>query len=107
VAPVAALPPPDLGPAVVPARSGMCCVGATPWVVNFNVLLESEDLDLGRELAAAVSERRGGLPGVQAMALRHEDGEGGCRACRPWPCATRTVRGAAGRAGHGPAPRGR
>ena len=28
-------------------RTGIVAVGATPWIVNFNVLLDSSDLSLG------------------------------------------------------------
>ncbi|PRW56268.1 formimidoyltransferase-cyclodeaminase-like [Chlorella sorokiniana] len=62
------------GPVAAPPRSGVCCVGAVPWLVNYNVLLHSDDLAAARAIARAVSQRGGGLPGVQAMALRHTDG---------------------------------
>ena len=62
------------GPAAAPPHSGVCCVGAVPWLVNFNVLLHTDDLPAARAIARAVSQRGGGLPGVQAMALRHTDG---------------------------------
>ena len=58
---------------------GVALVGATPWVVNFNLLLSLPSLhdkadaqSLGavaaaaRRVARAVSQRGGGLPGVQA-----------------------------------------
>lgn len=62
------------GPAAAPPHSGVCCVGAVPWLVNYNVLLHTDDLPAARAIARAVSQRGGGLPGVQAMALRHTDG---------------------------------
>ena len=65
---------PCYGPGAALARSGVCCVGAAPWVVNFNVLLLTDDMAAARGVARAVSERGGGLAGVQAMALRHIDG---------------------------------
>ncbi|KAG2438603.1 hypothetical protein HXX76_005153 [Chlamydomonas incerta] len=66
--------PPDLGPAAAPARWGVVTIGATPWVVNYNVPLYGVDLATARKLAKAISERGGGMPGVQAMALQHADG---------------------------------
>eukprot|EP00887_Chlorella_sp_A99_P002863 scaffold6.g2863.t1 len=45
---------PCFGPGVSSAASGVCCIGAIPLIINYNV-----------------SERGGGLPAVQAMALRH------------------------------------
>ncbi|KAG2502145.1 hypothetical protein HYH03_000632 [Edaphochlamys debaryana] len=66
--------PPDLGPMEAPAASGVVTIGAGPWVTNFNIPLTGVDLAVARRLAKALSERGGGLPGVQAMALLH-DGE--------------------------------
>jgi len=70
--------PQDLGPPPA-ARSGVVCVGALPWVINFNLVLAgSADMDaetvLGRAraVAAVVSQRRGGPAGCQSMALPHE-----------------------------------
>ncbi len=65
---------PCYGPASAPPHSGVCCVGAVPWLINYNVLLHTTDLGAARAVARAVSERGGGLAGVQAMALRHTDG---------------------------------
>ena len=42
---------------------------------NFNAQLSSGDLGMAQAIARAVAERHGGLPGVQAMALHHEQGE--------------------------------
>jgi hypothetical protein len=89
-------PPPDAGPRAAAAASGVACVGALPWVVNFNLLLvpinepgdaraqpglRANDPDLdhafaaaAKRVAAATSSRRGGPPGVQALALRHAAG---------------------------------
>ena len=44
VAVAGAVPAPDFGPTAVDARLGICCVGATPHVLNFNVLLATADL---------------------------------------------------------------
>ncbi|PNW81936.1 hypothetical protein CHLRE_06g267000v5 [Chlamydomonas reinhardtii] len=66
--------PPDLGPATASARWGVVTIGATPWVGNYNVPLSGVDMATARKLAKAISERGGGLPGVQAMALQHADG---------------------------------
>ena len=48
-------------------------IGAIPYVMNCNVSIETNDLQLGRDIAKdlrATSE--GGLPGVQTMAFHHE-----------------------------------
>lgn len=72
---------PDHGPGAADDRQGVACVGATPWVVNYNVLLrsrgrepEQDALRAARAVARATSARGGGLPLVQAMALPHADG---------------------------------
>ncbi|EIE23961.1 Formiminotransferase [Coccomyxa subellipsoidea C-169] len=66
---------PDFGPSELDPRRGLATVGALPWVVNFNILLQTDDLQLARQIARAVSGRGGGLPSVEAMALPHEEGE--------------------------------
>lgn len=68
---------PDYGPSLVPPRTGLTLIGATRWVVNYNVLLRCDDLALVRRVARGVSQRGGGLPMVEAMALRHTQGERG------------------------------
>uniref|UniRef100_A0A671K5S3 Zgc:153901 n=1 Tax=Sinocyclocheilus anshuiensis TaxID=1608454 RepID=A0A671K5S3_9TELE len=48
-------------------------VGASPYVMNFNVTINTRDLALGRIVASAICESTpGGIPGVQVMALPHE-----------------------------------
>ncbi|GBF99817.1 hypothetical protein Rsub_12570 [Raphidocelis subcapitata] len=66
--------PPDLGPCAADARSGVLTLGAAPWIVNFNVPMETGDMAAARRVARAVSERGGGLSGVEAMALAHSPG---------------------------------
>jgi glutamate formiminotransferase len=99
-----AAPPPSFGPAAPAPRSGVCCVGAVPWLVNFNVLLGTEDEAAAKIVARAVSQRAGGLRGVQAMALRHAEGvEVACNlldpAAVPPAAVEEAVRGAAQAAG--------
>jgi hypothetical protein len=82
---------PEYGPKQVPPAAGIVMVGATPWVCNYNVPIcaverfgklttngdgddatsTSRAVRAGRRLAKKLSERGGGLPGVQAMALPH------------------------------------
>mmetsp|Transcript_19759 Transcript_19759/g.37660 ORF Transcript_19759/g.37660 Transcript_19759/m.37660 type:complete len:297 (-) Transcript_19759:245-1135(-) len=64
---------PEYGPQKVAAKTGIICLGAGPWVVNFNVALKTSDLQQARNIARAVSSRGGGLPSVEAMALPHSD----------------------------------
>ena len=65
---------PDFGPASLNPRHGFAAVGAVLWVVNYNVLLHTQDMQACRSIAKAVSTRGGGLPAVEAMALQHEEG---------------------------------
>lgn len=63
---------PDLGPP--PERQfGLTGVGASPYVMNCNVTIDTQDIKLGRSIAAELRESSvGGLPGVQVLALPHE-----------------------------------
>jgi glutamate formiminotransferase len=63
---------PDYGPEEVPAHSGAVAVGARPFLVAFNVYLDTGDVERARDIAGEVRERDGGLPGVKALGLRVE-----------------------------------
>jgi glutamate formiminotransferase len=60
---------PDAGPRRLDPRSGAILVGARRPLVAYNVDLVTRDVNLAREVAAAVRESSGGLPGVQAIGL--------------------------------------
>ncbi|KAM4609115.1 formiminotransferase N-terminal subdomain-containing protein [Polymixia lowei] len=63
---------PDVGPQPQ-KRYGLTGVGASPYVMNCNVTIDTRDVAAGRSIAAAVRESApGGLPGVQVLALPHE-----------------------------------
>lgn len=66
--------PPAFGPHHVNPQWGVACIGSTPWVVNHNILLETEDVSIAKEIARSVSERGGGLKHVQAMGLATNGG---------------------------------
>ncbi|KAL9233760.1 hypothetical protein vseg_008715 [Gypsophila vaccaria] len=66
--------PPDEGPSQADLSKGVIVVGTTKWVGNYNVPVFSTNISAVREIAKRVSERGGGLPSVQAMALVHGDG---------------------------------
>ncbi|CAK0753391.1 hypothetical protein CVIRNUC_002217 [Coccomyxa viridis] len=65
---------PDFGPSTLDPRHGIAVVGACPWVVNYNVLLLTKDMQSASSIAKALSSRGGGLACVEAMALQHEEG---------------------------------
>jgi glutamate formiminotransferase len=60
---------PDFGPGEVDPRTGATLVTARPPLGAFNLDLDSDDLDLAREIAAGLRESGGGLPGVRAIGL--------------------------------------
>lgn len=64
---------PDFGPAVLHETGGAVAVGARPFLIAYNINLESQDLELAKQIAKAVRERSGGLPRVQALGLYLDD----------------------------------
>ena len=60
---------PDDGPPHIDARSGAVLVGARPVLVAYNVDLATDEVRVAREVAAAIRESSGGMPGVQAIGL--------------------------------------
>ncbi len=60
---------PDRGPPTPHPTAGAVVIGARPFLVAWNINLESQDVALARRIAGAVRERDGGLPRVQALGL--------------------------------------
>ncbi len=61
---------PDEGPADWSARTqktGACIIGARPFLIAFNVNLNTHDVKPAQEIAARIRESNGGLPGVKAI----------------------------------------
>lgn len=61
---------PDAGPRHVDPRVGVALVGARKPLIAYNVGLAEAGVAVAREIAAAVRESSGGMPGVQAIGLR-------------------------------------
>ena len=57
---------PDLGPARMHPSAGAVAVGARPFLIAYNINLDSPDVDLAKRIARRVRESGGGLPKVQA-----------------------------------------
>jgi glutamate formiminotransferase / formiminotetrahydrofolate cyclodeaminase len=57
---------PDFGPQRVHATAGVTAIGARPFLVAFNVYLDTEDVEIAKEIAKQIRTSSGGLPGVQA-----------------------------------------
>jgi glutamate formiminotransferase len=64
---------PDFGPARRHASAGATVVGARPFLIAYNINLESVDLALAKQIASTIRERNGGLPRVQALGLFLDD----------------------------------
>lgn len=60
---------PDFGPTRLHPTAGAVAVGARPFLIAYNINLETRDLDLAKDIARRVRERSGGLPRVQALGL--------------------------------------
>jgi glutamate formiminotransferase len=68
---------PDFGPARMHPRFGAVAVGARPFLIAWNINLESDDVDLAKRIARRVRESGGGLPKLQANGFRVEEPERG------------------------------
>ena len=60
---------PDYGPSRAHPSAGVTLVGARGFLIAFNLWLGTSDARVARDIARAVRERDGGLPGVQALGL--------------------------------------
>jgi len=58
---------PDVGEAKLHPTAGAIAVGARPFLIAFNVTLETNDIMIARRIARVVRERDGGLPFVKAL----------------------------------------
>ncbi len=57
---------PDFGPRRLHPTAGAVAVGARPFLIAWNINLESRDLELARTIARSIRESGGGLAAVQA-----------------------------------------
>jgi glutamate formiminotransferase len=57
---------PDFGPARMHPSAGAIAVGARPFLIAYNINLDSPDVELAKRVARRVRESGGGLPWVQA-----------------------------------------
>jgi len=57
---------PDFGPARLHPSAGAVAVGARPFLIAYNINLDSRDIELAKRIARRVRESGGGLPKVQA-----------------------------------------
>jgi glutamate formiminotransferase len=59
---------PDYGPAFV-GPAGAVIVGARQFLIAYNLFLQTNDIRVARQIARAIRESSGGLPGVRALGL--------------------------------------
>lgn len=61
---------PDAGPARVHDSAGAIVIGARTFLIAFNVILRSNDIDVARQIARTIRARNGGLPFLKALGFR-------------------------------------
>jgi glutamate formiminotransferase len=61
---------PDAGLAQVHESAGAIAIGARPFLIAFNVILRSSDIDVARNIARRIRARNGGLPFLKALGFR-------------------------------------
>jgi len=64
---------PDFGPARLHPSAGAIAVGARPFLIAWNINLDSADVELARRIARRIRESGGGLPRVQANGFMLEE----------------------------------
>ena len=64
---------PDAGPPRLHPTAGAIVVGARPFLIAFNIELDSTDLKLAQRIAKEIRESSGGLPAVQAKGFMLSD----------------------------------
>ena len=57
---------PDFGPTRVHSTAGAVAIGARPFLVAYNVYLNTQEIAVAKEIAKEIRTSSGGLPGVQA-----------------------------------------
>ena len=64
---------PDFGPARMHETAGAVGVGARKFLIAYNVNLQTEDVQVAKDIAKAVREKDGGFPKVQGMGFFLDD----------------------------------
>ena len=64
---------PDFGPARTHPRAGAVAVGARPFLIAWNINLDTNDVEVAKRIARAVRESGGGLPAVQGNGFMIEE----------------------------------
>jgi glutamate formiminotransferase/formiminotetrahydrofolate cyclodeaminase len=64
---------PDFGPCAIHPTAGATAVGARPFLIAYNVNLQTEDVGVAKAIAKAIREKDGGLPGIRALGFMLEE----------------------------------
>lgn len=64
---------PDFGPRIIHPTAGATAVGARPFLIAYNVNLETEDVSVAKAIAKEIREKDGGFPGIRAMGFMLEE----------------------------------
>jgi glutamate formiminotransferase len=64
---------PDFGPGRTHPRGGAVAIGARPFLIAWNINLESNDVEVAKRIARSVRESGGGLPAVQGNGFMIEE----------------------------------
>ena len=68
---------PDFGPHRMHPSAGAVAVGARPFLIAYNINLDSDDVDLAKRISRRVRESGGGLPKLQANGFEVREPERG------------------------------
>jgi glutamate formiminotransferase/glutamate formiminotransferase/formiminotetrahydrofolate cyclodeaminase len=60
---------PDFGPNVLHPSAGAVVIGARFFLIAFNVVLKSQDIQVARHIAGSIRSSGGGLPALKAMGV--------------------------------------
>src|SRR2546430_6224571 len=60
---------PDVGPKRIHPTAGATAIGARPFLVAFNIYLDTSDVTIARDIAKRIRTPGGGLPAVQASGV--------------------------------------
>lgn len=63
---------PDYGPKRIHPTAGATAIGARPFLVAYNIYLDTADVAVAKEIAKTIRTSSGGLPGVQASGFSVE-----------------------------------
>src|SRR5256885_3655798 len=63
---------PDVGPRRIHSTAGATAIGARPFLVAFNIYLDTSDVTIARDIAKRIRTSGGGLPAVQASGFEVE-----------------------------------